>query len=94
MLKPLSKHPKSMNRNKKIFKTHNDTHESSCICSRRWPSQPSMGGEALGPVKDQCPSIGECQDQKVGMGGLVSRGSREGVGVLEGKLGKGITFEM
>ena len=23
----------------------------------------SMGGEALGPVKALCPSIGECQDQ-------------------------------
>jgi hypothetical protein len=24
-----------------------------------------MGGEALGPVKAQCPSIGECQGQEV-----------------------------
>jgi hypothetical protein len=30
-----------------------------------------MGGEALGPVKDLCPGIGECQGQKVGVGGLV-----------------------
>jgi hypothetical protein len=39
-----------------------------------------MGGEALGPVKALCPSVGECQGQEVGVGGLVSRGKREGVG--------------
>jgi hypothetical protein len=33
-----------------------------------------MGGEALGLVKVICPSIGDCQDQEAGMGGLVSRG--------------------
>jgi hypothetical protein len=51
-----------------------------------------MGGEALGPVKALCPSIGECQDQEwewVGWG--AGGGDRE---FLEGKLGKGITFEM
>jgi hypothetical protein len=45
-------------------KTYGGTHVSSCICSRGWPSQSSMGGEALGPVKALCPSIGECQDQE------------------------------
>jgi hypothetical protein len=40
----------------------------------------SMGGEALGPVNVLCPSIGECQDQEVGVGGLVSRERREGIG--------------
>jgi hypothetical protein len=30
----------------------------------------------------------------MGVGGLGSRGSGEGVGFSEGKLGKGITFEM
>ena len=40
------------------------------------------GGEALGPVNILCPSIGECQGQKAGLGGLGSR--RRG----EGKLGK------
>jgi hypothetical protein len=34
-----------------------------------------MGGEALGPVKVLCLSIGECQGQEAGMGGLVSMGS-------------------
>jgi hypothetical protein len=51
-----------------------------------------MGGEALGPVKALCPSIGECQDQEwewVGWG--AGEGER---GFSKGKLGKGITFEM
>jgi hypothetical protein len=52
-----------------------------------------MGGEALGPVKVLCPSIGECQYREVGVGRLVS-----GVGVnrgfSEGKYGKAITFEI
>jgi hypothetical protein len=38
-----------------------------------WPSQTSMEGEALGPVKILCPSVGECQGQEVGVDGL-SRG--------------------
>jgi hypothetical protein len=42
----------------------------------RWPSQ---GGEALFPVKVLCPSIGECQGQEAGVGGLVSRGRGEGI---------------
>jgi hypothetical protein len=53
-----------------------------------------MGGEALGPVKVLCPSVGECQGQEVGVGGLGSRGRRGDRGFSEGKLGKGITFEM
>ena len=39
-----------------------------------------MGGEALGPVKVLCPSIGECQGQEEGVGGLGSRGRGEGIG--------------
>jgi hypothetical protein len=50
---------------------------SSCICSRGWPSWPSMGGEALGLAKIICPSTGECQGQEAGVGGL---GSRAGEG--------------
>ena len=38
---------------------HGGTHGSSCIYSRVWPSQTSMGGEVLGPVNAQCPSVGE-----------------------------------
>ena len=53
-----------------------------------------MGGEALGPVKALCPSIGECRTRN--RSGWVGE-QREGGGnrgFLEGKLGKGITFEM
>jgi hypothetical protein len=54
-----------------------------------------MGGEALGTGKGLCPSIGECQGQEAGVGVLVSRGwGRRERRFSEGKLGKGITFEM
>jgi hypothetical protein len=49
--------------------THGGTNGSSCICSRGWPCQASMGGEALGPVKAQCHSVGECQGGETRMGG-------------------------
>jgi hypothetical protein len=39
-----------------------------------------MGGEALGPVKVLCLSIGECQGQDVGVGGLGTRGRGEWIG--------------
>ena len=45
-------------------------------------------------MKVLSPSIGECQDQEVGVDGLVSRVSWEGMGFSEGKLGNEITFEM
>jgi hypothetical protein len=54
--------------------THGGTYGSSCICIRGWPSWSSMGGEAFGPVKALCLSIGELQGQKVGVCGMVSRG--------------------
>ena len=74
---------------------HGWAHGSSYICSRGWPSQPSMGGEALGPVKDVCPSIGECQGQESGGGGFGSRGSWGGDReFLVGKLGIEKTFEV
>jgi hypothetical protein len=38
-----------------------------------------MRREALGPVKVLCPSIGKCLVQEAGVGGLVSRGRREGI---------------
>jgi hypothetical protein len=46
---------------------------SSCICSRGWPSRPSLEGEALGFAKIICPNTGECQDQEAGVGVLGSR---------------------
>jgi len=39
-----------------------------------------MTGEALGPVKALCPSVGECQGQEAGMGGLVIRERADGIG--------------
>ena len=46
-------------------------------------------------MKVLCPSIGECQGQEVGVGGLVSSGRGGGDrGFSEGKLGKGRIFEM
>jgi hypothetical protein len=50
-----------------------------------------MGGETLGPVKVLCPSVGEFEGQEVGVGGLVGGRNR---GFSEGKIGKGIPFEM
>jgi hypothetical protein len=37
-----------------------------------------MGGEVLGPVKALCLSVGECQSQEAGVGGLGSRGRERG----------------
>jgi hypothetical protein len=60
-----------------------------------------MGGEVLGPVKAQCPSVGECQGREVGVGGWVEEHPHRSRGrrgwdrrFLEGKLGKGIAFEV
>ena len=39
-----------------------------------------MGGEVLGPVKALWPSVGECQGQEAGVGGLVSRGRGKKMG--------------
>ena len=40
-----------------------------------------MGGEALGPEKVRCPSVGECQDREAGweVDGLVSREGDDGI---------------
>jgi hypothetical protein len=59
-----------------------------------------MGGEVLGPVKAQCPSVGECQGGEVGVGVWVknnphrSRGRGNGIRGFWGEPGKGITFEI
>jgi hypothetical protein len=53
-----------------------------------------MGGDALVPVKVICPSIGKCQRQEDVVCGLVNRGRGRDREFSEGKLGKGITFEM
>jgi hypothetical protein len=73
----------------------------SHICSRGWPCLASVGGKALGPVKALFPSVGQCQVRWEWLGGrgsilIEAGGVGEGWGrvVPEGKLGKGITFEM
>ena len=53
----------------------------------------SKGGKALGLEKALCSSIGECQDRKAGVVGLVSKGREDGLGGFW-KPGKGTTFEM
>ena len=66
------------------------TRGSSCICSRGWPSLSSRRGEALGPVKALCPSVGKSQGQELGVNGLVSRGRGEGInGFLRGNQERG-----
>ena len=51
-----------------------------------------MGGEALGPVKPLCPSVGECQDARARMwcGWVAEQGEGSGDnGFSEGKPAKG-----
>jgi hypothetical protein len=59
------------------------THGPSRMCSRGWPCQTSMGGDVLGPVKVQCPSVEKCQGWETGLGGwgstLIESGER-GIG--------------
>jgi hypothetical protein len=50
------------------------------VAADRGPCWTSMGGEALVPVKTQCPSVEECQGREAGVGGLVSRGRGDGIG--------------
>lgn len=59
-----------------------------------------MGGEALGPVNAQCPSLGEYMGGEVGGRDWAGEehphrsGGREmGYGVSRRESGKGITFE-
>ena len=48
---------------------HGGIHGSYCIFSRGWPCQASMGEEALGPMKAQCPSKVECKGTEAGVCG-------------------------
>jgi hypothetical protein len=45
--------------------------------------------EALDPMQACCPSVGECKDREVGVGRLVSRGRRDGMGGVGGETRKG-----
>lgn len=42
--------------------THGRTHGSSCICGTGWSCWTPVGGVV------QCPSTGECHDEKAGVG--------------------------
>jgi hypothetical protein len=55
-----------------------------------------MGGEAFGPVKALCSSVGEFQGQEAGSCGLVSKGMGRAKeeGDFGGRPGRGKTFEM
>jgi hypothetical protein len=48
--------------------THGVTHGTGHICGRGWLCWTSVGREALGPEGVQCPSIGECQCGRMGVG--------------------------
>jgi len=69
--------------------THGGTHCFSYICSRGCHCLASI--EALGPVKAQYPSVGECQGSEVG-GKHPHRRRRRRYG--RGGTGKRKTFEM
>jgi hypothetical protein len=53
-----------------------------------------MRGQALGPVKVLCHSIGEWQDQELGVDGSMNGGGAGDRGLLEGNIGNEIKFEM
>jgi hypothetical protein len=53
---------------------------STCICIRRWPTQPSLGREASWSCKLYMPQYGGLQGQEVGVGFRGVRG--EGLGDL------------
>jgi hypothetical protein len=44
---------------------------------RGWPCKTPIRGEAFGPVKAGCHSVGEYQDKEAGVGGLMSNGRQE-----------------
>jgi hypothetical protein len=69
---------------KKKKNTHGKTYGSSHICGRRWPCWTLVGEAALEPKGIQCPSAGECQGRKAGVGSWVGEhphtGRRDGIG--------------
>jgi hypothetical protein len=84
----------SLGLNHQSKKKHDGTCVSSCTCNRGCTSWLSMGGEALGPVKVLCPSIGECQDWKWEWVGWEAGSWGGDRWFLERNLRKGITFEI
>jgi hypothetical protein len=70
--------------------THGATHGSGCICGRGCPCWTSVGGEALGPESVQCPSVGECQGRRRGVGRWGSNLIEAGVSEGETRKGQSI----
>jgi hypothetical protein len=48
-----------------------------------------MDREAFGSLNVLYPSIGKCQGQRAGVGGLENRGKGRGYGIFRGKTRKG-----
>jgi hypothetical protein len=76
--------------NHQLRSTHGGNHGSRRIRSRGYPCWTSMGGEALGSVKDWCPSVGEFKIEEAGVGRWVgehphrSRGRDNGIRCFQG----------
>jgi hypothetical protein len=71
------------------------------LCSRSCPYLIAIVGEALGPLKARCPSVGECHGSEVRVDGSLGEHPHRSRGLggwdsefAEGKPEKGITFEM
>ena len=56
-----------------ILKGNKTDSDWNQMFSCRWPSGPSLGGEALGLAKIIYPNTGEYQGQEAGVGGLEIR---------------------
>ena len=74
--------------------THEETHDSGCICSRGWHSLASVGGEAFDPVKAHFPSVEEHQVAEVREGGWEREHLHGGNGWGNESGGRAITSEM
>jgi hypothetical protein len=61
-------------------KTHRATHGTGHICGRRWLYWTSVGEEGLEPEGVWCPSVGECQGRRMGVGRRVEE---QGEGVWD-----------
>ena len=66
--------------------TRGGTHGSSFICSREWPSRPSMGREALGSVKVLFPRLPGTGSRS---GWVGEQGEGEWIGDFGGETRKG-----
>ena len=87
--------PELQGQNHQPDSTHGFTHGSRCIGSRGWPCWTSKGGEAPGPGKAQCSSVGEYQDREVGRGDWGTGQGKRAMGLSgRGDPGKGKSFEM